>query len=475
MAQTVKSTSSATSKVLKALGVFGSVQVVTILCSVIRTKLVALWIGPAGVGLITLYNSTVDLISNTTQLNLRQSAVRDISTEADKAKVIAVTRKIAFVLGLAGMLLTLAASPLLSIFTFGDTAHTVAFAALSVMMLLSAVASGEWAVMQGLERLKLLARSTLLSSLTATAAAIPLFYFFRIDGIVPVLIIFAASNCLYAFVLRVRDVPQIRLSLRQSWQCGRGMLALGFYMTVSMALTLLASYVFAVWLFHQGGDKAVGIYQSGYTLVNSYVGMIFTAIAMEYYPRLAAVAKSRMRTELVVSHEIKIALLVLMPVIVLFVACKEAVIYLLYSPDFYAALPYVSLAIVGVIFRGLSWCMAYAILARGDGRIYVFTELASAVVYLALNIPLYSCYGYAGLGVAYIAWFAIYTAVCYGVYRKRYGLRLRGGVAALAVVTLAVSAVALWLDSIFGFVAPLIFFVPVAAYAVCRLRAMLIA
>ncbi len=48
MAQTVKSTSSATSKVLKALGVFGSVQVVTILCSVIRTKLVALWIGPAG-------------------------------------------------------------------------------------------------------------------------------------------------------------------------------------------------------------------------------------------------------------------------------------------------------------------------------------------------------------------------------------------------------------------------------------------
>lgn len=86
MAQTVKSTSSATSKVLKALGVFGSVQVVTILCSVIRTKLVALWIGPAGVGLITLYNSTVDLISNTTQLNLRQSAVRDISTEADKAR-----------------------------------------------------------------------------------------------------------------------------------------------------------------------------------------------------------------------------------------------------------------------------------------------------------------------------------------------------------------------------------------------------
>ena len=48
MAQTVKSTSSATSKVLQALGVLGSVQVVTVLCSVIRTKLVALLDRPGG-------------------------------------------------------------------------------------------------------------------------------------------------------------------------------------------------------------------------------------------------------------------------------------------------------------------------------------------------------------------------------------------------------------------------------------------
>ena len=113
MAPTLKTKtvrSATTAKVLKALSVFGGVQAVTIICSVFRAKFVALWIGPAGVGLITLYNSTIDLLSNTTQLNLRQSAVRDISTSRDKALVVAVTRRIALLLGVVGMLLVLLAS-----------------------------------------------------------------------------------------------------------------------------------------------------------------------------------------------------------------------------------------------------------------------------------------------------------------------------------------------------------------------------
>ena len=44
--------------VLKAMSIFGGVQVITIICSIIRTKLVAIWIGAVGVGLFGLYNTT---------------------------------------------------------------------------------------------------------------------------------------------------------------------------------------------------------------------------------------------------------------------------------------------------------------------------------------------------------------------------------------------------------------------------------
>ncbi len=467
MAQTLK-TSATTAKVLKALGVFGGVQAVTIICSVIRTKLVALWIGPAGVGLITLYYSTIDFLSNTSQLNLRQSAVREISS-GKTGRIISVTRKLALILGLAGLIAVAAASPLLSLFTFGNFAHTAAFAVLSLLMLLSSVASGEWAVMQGMEKLKALARSTLFASITATTLAVPLFYFLRSGGIVPVLVVYAAANCIYALIFRVKDkTPAI--SIKEAWHEGRGILALGFYMTVSTGLTLLASYIFVIWLNNRSGEAAVGIYQAGYTLVNSYVGMIFTAIAMEYYPRLTTVASSRHRTEVLVSHEIKVAALLIMPVTALFIAAKTLIIDILYSSEFYDALAYVSLAIIGVGLRGASWCMAYAILARGDGKIYVLTELSSAAAYLLLNIPLYHYYGYAGLGAAYIAWYAVYTAVCYAVYRVRYGLRLRRGIPALILLSLAVGAAAWWLDSRAGIAAPAAIAIATGALAYKKLR-----
>ena len=161
-----KKLSPTTAKILKALSIFGGVQVVTILCSIVRTKLVAIWLGPVGVGLISIYNQTIDLFSSTTQLNLRQSAVRDLSeSRSAPDRVVGTVRILALLLGIAGTVLMLLASPLLGFAAFSDFSHTLPFVILAPVMLLSSVASGEWAVMQGLDRLKRLAKSTLYAAL----------------------------------------------------------------------------------------------------------------------------------------------------------------------------------------------------------------------------------------------------------------------------------------------------------------------
>ena len=59
--------------ILKAMGIFGGVQVLNILCSVVRTKLVALWIGPLGVGLFGLFNQALEMINVATNLGVRNS------------------------------------------------------------------------------------------------------------------------------------------------------------------------------------------------------------------------------------------------------------------------------------------------------------------------------------------------------------------------------------------------------------------
>lgn len=457
MASPVKHKSKTDGRVLKAMGVFGGVRIIQILCSVVRTKLVAMLIGPAGVGLITLYNNTIDLISQTSQLNLRQSAVRDIAATATKsssaAAISSVVRTLSLLTGIAGTIFGFVAAPLLSHWTFGDSTHTIAFMLLSPMMLLLSVAAGEWALMQGFERLDALAKSTLYGAIAATIAAVPLFVFFGMSGIVPVLLSFGVFNCFFALRMRVK-MPRVRMGIFELLQKGRGMLSLGMYMTLGSGITLLASYVFSAYLNRSVDESAVGIYQAGYTLVNTYVGMVFAAIATEFYPRLSAAGKSRIRSGAIISHEIKMVLLVLLPMAPAMIAAKGLIIRLLYSADFYAALPYVGIAMAGVPLRGLSFCMAYAMLARGDGRIYVITEAFSAVVYLGLNILFYRQGGYAGLGLAYVGWYGAYAAVVFGVYRYRYGMKLGRGIVPLSLLCVGLAAAASVGDMLCGTLVP---------------------
>ena len=152
--------------ILKAMGIFGGVQVLNILCSVIRTKLVALWIGPLGVGLFGLFNQALEMINIATNLGVRNSSVRDISQAVEKrdqsliARIITVVRRWSLWLGLGGALITIAIAPLLSRISFGDYNHVWSFVALSIAVLFMALTNGEYAVLQGLSRLKRLARVT---------------------------------------------------------------------------------------------------------------------------------------------------------------------------------------------------------------------------------------------------------------------------------------------------------------------------
>lgn len=440
MAQAIKSAT--TAKIIKAMGIFGGVQSLQILCSVIRTKLVAVWIGPAGVGLIALYNSTIEFLSTVSQLNLRQSAVRDLAKTSDSStetgRTTAVVRKLALFLGIFGMIAVILLSPVLGWWSFGSTSAMTPFIVLSPIMVFSSIASGEWAVMQGLGNLKELARCTLYSSVASTAVAIPLFYFLRIDGIIPVLIVFALFNTLFARLMRDRKINTIKMGFRQAWREGRDMLSLGMYLTVSYGVTLLVSYIFTAWLNRSYSTETVGYFQAGYTLVNSYAGIIFTAMAYEYFPRLSGMTIHKKRMETAVSHQIKISLYVLLPVIVTLVCARQLIIDILYNGSFDAALPFVALASTGLAFRAASFCMAYVILAKGDGRIYVVTEFISAAAYLLLNILLFEEYGFAGLGAAYIAWYICYTAIVYAVYHFRYRMHLRSVVIRLlAIVAIA--------------------------------------
>ena len=64
--------------IVKATTLFGGVEVIRIIVGVIQSKIIALLLGTAGVGIQGLYINTIQMISQLTALGLRTSAVREI-------------------------------------------------------------------------------------------------------------------------------------------------------------------------------------------------------------------------------------------------------------------------------------------------------------------------------------------------------------------------------------------------------------
>ncbi|MDE7443195.1 MAG: oligosaccharide flippase family protein, partial [Muribaculaceae bacterium] len=345
------------------------------------------------------------------------------SASAGRVAIISyVVRRWSLWLGVVGALLTFLLAPLLSEWSFGNYEYASGFRLLSLAVLFQSLLSGEQAVMQGTNRLRLLAKSSLWGAVGGLAVSVPLYRFAGVTGVVPSILAYAVITAVAAWVMRVRFPEKVRLGLKQTFTDGREFMTLGLYMTAGAAIGAVLNYVFMSYITNTASADVLGYYQAGYTLVNRYVGLIFTAMVMEYYPRLSRTIASRLRTSVVLSHEISLIMWCLLPLTGVFIGCERWIVRLLYSGEFEVATSFMSLAMVGTAFRAVSWSMTYVMLAKGDGRWFLLTEIISGFIGLAMNIVGFDLGGMMGLGVAYLLTFVVDTLMIGAVCRQRYAI-----------------------------------------------------
>lgn len=440
---------SLSARVVKAMTLFGGVKIFEILCAVVRNKLLAMLVGPAGVGLNAVFNRALELVGGISQLNLRQSSVRDISANADAERPAIITAVTwwALRLGIIGALLMLVCSPGLAWFSFDSVAPWWMFALVGVAVLLQSVINGDLAVLQATNRLKGLAKCQIWSALTTMIGCVGCYAAFGIEGVVPGLVLSYVLSYLVTRICRGR-FPTVAQPAARNVEIGKRFLGLGISLGIGMMASALCSYAFIAWITRQSGEVSTGIYQAGYMLIINYAGLVFTAVSMEFYPRLVKVADRPKFTSTLVSHEISTLLLVLIPIIAIFIPSAKWMIQILYNGRFIAALPMVTIGICGIVFRAVSFCMAFVIIARGDGKVYIITESLSSTIGLALNIIMYRAGGFAGLGLSYIIWYAIYALIVYVPCRRLYGLRLAPETKKLVAAAVVLAALAYGLNLI---------------------------
>ncbi|MFN8240011.1 MAG: oligosaccharide flippase family protein [Bacteroidales bacterium] len=232
-------------QIMKATSLFGGVQVFNIIITIIRSKIIAVLLGPAGMGISGLLTSTSGLISGFTNFGLGTSAVKDVAAANEGgnthriAVVVKVLRRWVWVTGLLGMIATLVLSPWLSQITFGNKDYTLAFVWISVTLLLQQLSSGQLVVLQGLRKLNFLAKANVAGSVIGLVVSVPIYYFLGVDGIVPAIILTSLTAMLLSWYYSDKiDLVPVQVSRTRTIAEGKEMLKMGFMISLSGLINL---------------------------------------------------------------------------------------------------------------------------------------------------------------------------------------------------------------------------------------------
>lgn len=403
------------------------------LASVVRNKLTALFLGAAGVGLISVYNSICEFVVSGSNLGVPLNATRrssELFEEGTTGQIhhfVLVVRTWVLLTAFLSIVLCTLLSPLVSYILFDhEFSHWPQVMTMIPVVVSFLIAEGECAVLKGLRQVRQVAVVESILALSTLLLTVPFYYVMGIRGVVIGLICSGLASVVVHFWFSLRLVPyRVRPFHLGILREGLPMVTKGIpYVLAGLSGAALGMAIPA--LIKMNGTLAdVGYYRVAYAIMVGYAGMAFVALEADYYPRLSSVNADTVRFNETINKQIEVCILLVTPFLIPFVMLMPWIIQLLFTQEFLVASDMMVCAAFYTFLRGIMLPISYSSLAKGDSMLFLVMEVLSNVLMGLLFWWLYSAWGLLGAGIS-LSLGALYDlAASLLVYGKRYGCRVR--------------------------------------------------
>jgi PST family polysaccharide transporter len=441
-------------QILKSSAMVGGSQMMNVAIGMVRTKAMAVMLGPAGFGLFGLYNSLVSLGQTLAGMGINSSGVRQIAAawstnDGDRiAETVIVLRRVALLLGLLGAGLMVVFARQISLATFANESHAGGVRWLSIAVLFTLISGAQTALIQGARRIADLAKMQVIGALLGTLCGLPLVFFLRERGVVPALICVAASTIITSWWYS-RQVPVPKAARRTSsmaaaqvWSEAAALLKLGVAFMTSSLITLGVAYLIRVTVLRKIGFEATGLYQSAWTLGGLYVAFILQAMGADFYPRLTASADDNPTCNRLVNEQARVGLLLAGPGVIASLTFAPLVVALFYSAKFGMAVGMLRWICLGALLQVITWPMGFIIVAKAKRGLFISCEVAWGVVSVALGWTCIARFGLIGAGIAWFGSYMFHGVMLYAVVGRLSGFRWSGENVRTGLISLSLVAAA---------------------------------
>jgi len=407
-------------QVFRSSAIIGGASMISMIIGIFKVKILAVLLGPAGIGLMGLYQNIMGMASKVAGGGIDRSGVRQVAASADEAETLSIIRRALWlgnlILGVAGMTgLWLLRDPLAQ-WVFGDSVHASEVGWLGVGLMLTLIAGSQTALLQGLRRIDELAKVSILSALIGASVGTLAVYLLGKGGVLWFVLTAPAANLLvasyYANRVRRRQVPFDPAAIQQEWLV---MLKLGVPLASAGLLTLTTQLAVRSIIQREFGLEASGYFQAAWAISFTYIGFLLNAMAMDYYPRLTTAVRDREAANRLVNEQAEMALLLARPVLMAMITLAPWVIHLLYAENFGPAAEILEWQVLGDIFKVASAPIVFIFLAKGRGSVVIGSQVVWSAAYLVPLVLGIREFGLvmAGVGfcIAYLMYFLMVTFV----------------------------------------------------------------
>jgi len=393
-------------------------------------KAAALLLGPAGVGLIGMYQNLMQTAATISALGFGTVGTRQVAAAQAMGGAVALTgtRRALFwgTLGLAllGSLIFWLLSGWIATYVLRAPQFRHSVAWLSVGVALTVASGSQAALLTGLRRIGDVARVQALSGILGAVLGVIAIFIWGTGRLVAMVLIAPANALLIGhwYVSRLNlpaaDRPWSVAQIAAEW---RAMAALGAAFMLSGLMMTLGQLIVRSIVQRDLGPEALGQFQASWAIGMTYLGFILTAMGTDYFPRLTALIPDSRAATRMVNEQTEVALLLCAPVALAMMALAPWVIRLLYSANFSPAVAILRWQILGDILKVASWPLGFVLVAAGAGKTFVLTESAAMGVFVVGAEFCVPMVGVTAAGMAFLAMYIGYLPLVFFLARRRIG------------------------------------------------------
>lgn len=427
-------------QIAKSSGLVAVVSIIQMIFGLLRNKAIAVLLGAKGFGMYGMYQVFIETAISFSSLGLDKSGVRQIAKNNDEKvlrdKTIHIFKKsLVFISLLVAALCALLAKHI-SLSLFGSTDYTIGVLIACVTVFMRSVSQGQISILNGLRDLRSLALAQIIAAIIGSLSSVLLIYYLGVDGLALSFFSFGLTVVLFSsYFVSKKEIQKIQVTNLEFTQELKALLKLGLGFSIAGIIASLFTYFSRIYINYRFDLETVGIYQACWLISNMYIGIILTAMSVDFMPRLMKKISDQIAVRKMVNEQMEFGTLLAGFGVVIILLFSEIILTLLYSADFVKGESIIRWQVLGVSLRVLGFPLAHSVMAYNKPFLYVIIQGVFAIMEFLLLILFTQIYGYLGLGISYFVGYLFFMVLWYICTRRIFGFKFSKKIIKILIFT----------------------------------------